>query len=59
MPVIAGFDKLASAPEEQITDKIDRRVISGKQGTMGHWRMQAGAHAATKLRAADETRTIK
>jgi hypothetical protein len=22
MPVIAGFDKLASVPEEQITDKI-------------------------------------
>ncbi len=46
MPVIAGFDKLASVPEEQITDKIGRRVISGKQGTMVYWRMKAGAHAA-------------
>ena len=46
MPVIAGFDKLASAPEEQITDKIGRRVISGEQGTMVYWRMKAGAHAA-------------
>ena len=26
MPVIAGFDQLASVPEEQITDKIRRRV---------------------------------
>jgi hypothetical protein len=34
MPVITGFDKLASVPEEQITDKIGRRVISGQQGTM-------------------------
>jgi quercetin dioxygenase-like cupin family protein len=46
MPVITGFDKLASVPEEQITDKIGRRVISGKQGTMVYWRMKAGAHAA-------------
>ncbi len=46
MPVIAGFDELASVPEEQITDKIGRRVISGKQGTRVYWRMKAGAHAA-------------
>ena len=31
--------------EEQITDKIRRRVVSGTQGTMGYWRMKAGAHA--------------
>src|SRR5215468_3952967 len=46
MPVIAGFDKLASVLEEQITDKIQRRVISGKQGTMVYWRIRAGAHVA-------------
>jgi len=46
MPVIAGFDKLASVPEEQITDKIQRRVVSGKQGTMVYWRIRAGAHVA-------------
>ena len=34
MPVIAGFDKLASVNEEQITDKVRRRVVSGRQGTM-------------------------
>ncbi len=75
MPVIAGFDKLASVPEEQITDKIGRRVISGKQGTMVYWRMKAGAHAAAhqhpheqfvwlirgaiRLRIGEETRTIE
>ena len=47
MPVIAGFDKLTSVAEEQITEKIGRRVISGKQGTLVYWRMKAGAHAAT------------
>ncbi len=46
MPIIAGFDKLASVAEEQITEKIGCRVISGKQGTMVYWRMKAGAHAA-------------
>jgi hypothetical protein len=34
MSVIAGFDKLDSVAEEQMTEKIGRRVISGKQGTM-------------------------
>ena len=43
MPIIEGFDKLALVPEERITDKIGRRVISGKQGTMVYWRMKAGA----------------
>jgi hypothetical protein len=42
MPIIEGFDKLASVPEEQITDKIGGRVISGKQGTLVYWRMKAG-----------------
>ncbi len=46
MPVIEGFEKLALVPEEQITDKIRRRVVSGKQGTLVYWRIQAGAHAA-------------
>jgi quercetin dioxygenase-like cupin family protein len=46
MAVITGFDQLASVLEEQITDRIGRRVISGKQGTMVYWRMKAGAHVA-------------
>ncbi len=43
MPIIEGFDKLALVPEERITDKIGRRVISGKQGTMGR-QARAAAH---------------
>ena len=46
MPVITGFDKLTSVPEEQIIDKIRRCAVSGKQGTMVYWRMKAGARAA-------------
>ena len=75
MPVITGFDKLASVPEEQITEKIGRRVISGKLGTVVYWRMKAGAHVAAhkhpqeqfvwvikgaiSLRIGTEERTIK
>ena len=75
MPVIAGFDKLASVPEEQITDKIRRRVVCGKQGTLVYWRIKAGAHAASHkhmqeqfvwmikgtmdFRIGDEKRTMK
>jgi quercetin dioxygenase-like cupin family protein len=67
--------KLASVPEEQITDKISRRLISGKQGTMAYWRMKAGTHVgahqhpheqlvwvikgAISLRIGTEERTIK
>ncbi len=46
MPVIEGFDQLAAVAEEQITDKIRRRVVSGKQGTMVYWTLKAGAKAA-------------
>lgn len=46
MPMLAGYEKLASVPEERITDKIGRRVLSGKQGMLVSWRIKAGAHAA-------------
>jgi hypothetical protein len=31
MPVLFGFQQLEALPEERITDKISRRVLSGKQ----------------------------
>jgi quercetin dioxygenase-like cupin family protein len=46
MPVVAGYEKLASVPDEKIGDKITRKVMSGKQGMLVWWRMKAGAHAA-------------
>jgi quercetin dioxygenase-like cupin family protein len=58
-----------------MTEKIGRRVISGKQGTMVYWRMKAGAHATAhqhpqeqfvwvisgsiRFRIGAETRTIE
>jgi hypothetical protein len=50
MPVIAGFEKLASVPEEQITDKIGRRVISGKTGHDGLLENEGG-RACRRARA--------
>jgi len=46
MPVLFGFKQLAALPEERITDKISRRVLSGKQSMMVWWKIKAGAHAA-------------
>ncbi len=46
MPVLFGFKQLAALPEEHITDKISRRVLSGKQSMMVWWKIKAGAHAA-------------
>ena len=46
MPVTFGYKELAALPLERITDKISRRVLSGKQGMMVWWTIKAGAHAA-------------
>jgi len=45
MPKLPGYSELMKVPEERITDKITRRVISGEQGMMVWWKMKAGAHA--------------
>jgi quercetin dioxygenase-like cupin family protein len=41
-----GYGSLDSLPEEQVTDKISRRMVSGECGMVVWWRMKAGAHAA-------------
>jgi quercetin dioxygenase-like cupin family protein len=46
MPTVTGFGAAKDIPEEQVTDKISRRLVSGKQGMIVWWRMKAGAHAA-------------
>lgn len=46
MPVLSGFSALADLPWERITDKIERRVLAGRQGMVVWWKMKAGAHAA-------------
>ncbi|HET9903753.1 MAG TPA: cupin domain-containing protein [Xanthobacteraceae bacterium] len=43
---MTGFSSIANAPEEHISDKISRRVISGEQCMIVWWTILAGAHAA-------------
>jgi len=45
MPKLPGFSDLAKVKAEQITDKIVRRVVSGDQGMLVHWKIKKGAHA--------------
>ena len=44
MPKILGFGTFAALPPEQITEKISRRVLSGDQGMIVWWSIQAGVH---------------
>ena len=46
MPIIEGFETLKNLPEEKISDKISRRVLTGEKGMVVWWSMKAGAHAA-------------
>ena len=46
MPKLSGFGSLATIAEEQVTDKIRRRLVAGDQCMLVIWHMQAGAHAA-------------
>jgi hypothetical protein len=39
MPKLVGFSRFAALPEEQISEKISRRVLSGEQGMIVWWRM--------------------
>ena len=46
MPVMSGFGALAELPWERVTDKIERRILAGRQGMIVWWKMKTGAHAA-------------
>jgi len=46
MTVLKGFHALRDLPEEQVTDKITRRMLSGEKEMVVWWSMKAGAHAA-------------
>ena len=46
MAAMPGFHALRSLPEEKVTDKITRRVLTGDKEMIVWWSMKAGAHAA-------------
>ena len=43
---IKGFTSLATLPQEKITDKITRRMLTGDKEMVVVWTMKAGAHAS-------------
>src|SRR4051794_21987344 len=54
MPRVSGFSAFASLPEEHISDKVSRRIVSGEQGMVVWWSMQAGVHVETHQHANEQ-----
>jgi quercetin dioxygenase-like cupin family protein len=44
MPKLVGFSRFAALLEEQISEKINRRILSGDQGVIVWWSIGAGVH---------------
>ena len=44
MPTLVGFGTFAALPEEQISEKISRRVLSGDPGMIVWWSIGASVH---------------
>jgi quercetin dioxygenase-like cupin family protein len=44
MPTLMGFGTFATLREEQISEKISRRIVSGDQGMLVWWSIGAGVH---------------
>ena len=44
MSTVVGFGAFAALREEQIGEKISRRILSGDQGMIVWWSIGAGAH---------------
>jgi quercetin dioxygenase-like cupin family protein len=44
MPTLVGFGTFAALVEEQISERISRRILSGDQGMIVGWSIGAGVH---------------
>src|SRR5262245_28459055 len=44
MPKLVGFSRFAALLEEQISEKINRRILSGDQGMIVWWSIGVGVH---------------
>jgi quercetin dioxygenase-like cupin family protein len=44
MPTLVGFGTFAALPDEQITERISRRILSGDQGMIVWWSIGADVH---------------
>jgi hypothetical protein len=41
---LTGFGTFAALPDEQLSEKISRRILSGSQGMVVWWSIGAGVH---------------
>jgi hypothetical protein len=53
MPRLVGFGTFAALLEEQISEKISRRILSGDQGMIVWWSIGAGVHIEPHSHAND------
>src|SRR5215471_19743512 len=44
MPTLVGFGTFAALREEQISEKVSRRILSGDQGMIVWWSIGVGVH---------------
>jgi len=44
MSTLMAFGTFAALPQEQINEKISRRILSGDQGMIVWWSTRAGVH---------------
>jgi hypothetical protein len=54
MPRRVGFGTFAALPEEQISEKISRRILSGDQGMIVWWSIGAGVHVEAHSHANEQ-----
>jgi len=54
MSRLIGFGTFAALPEERISDKISRRILSGDQGMIVWWSIGAGVHVEPHSHASEQ-----
>jgi quercetin dioxygenase-like cupin family protein len=54
MPTLVGFNTFAGLPEEQISEKITRRILAGDQAMLVWWSIEAGVHVEPHSLANDQ-----
>ena len=55
MPRLVGFGTFAALLEEQISEKISRRILSGDQGMIVWWSIGAGVHVEPHSHANEQS----
>jgi len=54
MPTLKGFGTFAALPEEQLSEKVSRRVFCGDHGMIVFWSIGAGVHVQSHNHPTEE-----